>query len=73
MERGGQNCKHHIVCHGLKSSSTPSFQIITRVIRTPTSAAALVTPSGKALPCHAAETIPGLEFWNVRDHSFADI
>jgi pyrroloquinoline quinone biosynthesis protein E len=32
-----------------------------------------ITPSGKALPCHAAETIPGLEFWNVRDHSLADI
>ena len=22
-----------------------------------------VTPSGKVLPCHAAESIPGLEFW----------
>ncbi len=32
-----------------------------------------VTPSGKVLPCHAAESIPGLEFWNVRDHSLADI
>ncbi|HET6376652.1 MAG TPA: pyrroloquinoline quinone biosynthesis protein PqqE [Methylocella sp.] len=32
-----------------------------------------VTPSGKALPCHAAETIPGLVFWNVREHSLADI
>jgi pyrroloquinoline quinone biosynthesis protein E len=32
-----------------------------------------VTPSGKVLPCHAAETIPGLEFWNVRDHSLAEI
>ena len=32
-----------------------------------------VTPSGKVLPCHAAELIPGLEFWNVRDHSLADI
>jgi pyrroloquinoline quinone biosynthesis protein E len=32
-----------------------------------------VTPSGKVLPCHAAETIPGLEFWSVRDHSLADI
>ena len=32
-----------------------------------------VTPSGKALPCHAAETIPGLVFWNVRDHSIEDI
>lgn len=28
-----------------------------------------VTPSGKVLPCHAAETIPNLEFWNVREHS----
>jgi pyrroloquinoline quinone biosynthesis protein E len=32
-----------------------------------------VTPSGKVLPCHAAETIPGLEFWNVREHSLSDI
>ncbi|MGH6840930.1 MAG: SPASM domain-containing protein, partial [Methylocella sp.] len=32
-----------------------------------------VTPSGKALPCHAAETIAGLEFWNVREHSIEDI
>jgi pyrroloquinoline quinone biosynthesis protein E len=32
-----------------------------------------VTPSGKVLPCHAAETIPGLEFWSVGDHSLADI
>lgn len=32
-----------------------------------------VTPAGKSLPCHAAETIPGLEFWNVRDHSLAEI
>ncbi|WOJ90079.1 pyrroloquinoline quinone biosynthesis protein PqqE [Methylocapsa polymorpha] len=32
-----------------------------------------ITPSGKALPCHAAETIPGLKFWNVRDHSLEDI
>jgi pyrroloquinoline quinone biosynthesis protein E len=32
-----------------------------------------VSPSGKVLPCHAAETIPGLEFWSVRDHSLADI
>jgi PqqA peptide cyclase len=27
-----------------------------------------VTPSGRVLPCHAAETIPNLEFWSVRDH-----
>jgi PqqA peptide cyclase len=26
-----------------------------------------VNPAGRALPCHAAETIPGLSFWNVRD------
>ena len=32
-----------------------------------------VTPAGKVLPCHAAELIPGLEFWNVRDRSLADI
>jgi pyrroloquinoline quinone biosynthesis protein E len=32
-----------------------------------------VTPSGKVLPCHAAETIPGLQFWNVRDHPLAEI
>jgi PqqA peptide cyclase len=32
-----------------------------------------VTPTGKVLPCHAAESIPGLEFWSVRDHSLADI
>ena len=32
-----------------------------------------VTPSGKVLPCHAAEVIPGLEFWNVLDHSLEEI
>lgn len=32
-----------------------------------------VTPSGKALPCHAAESIPGLAFWNVRERGLADI
>jgi PqqA peptide cyclase len=32
-----------------------------------------VTPSGKVLPCHAAESIPGLEFWSVRKHALADI
>ncbi len=32
-----------------------------------------VTPKGLVLPCHAAETIPDLEFWNVRDRSLADI
>ncbi len=32
-----------------------------------------VTPSGKTLPCHAAETIPELTFWNVQDHPLEDI
>lgn len=32
-----------------------------------------VTPAGKVLPCHAAEIIPGLEFWNVREHSLNEI
>jgi PqqA peptide cyclase len=32
-----------------------------------------VSPSGKVLPCHAAETIPGLEFWSVHEHSLAEI
>jgi pyrroloquinoline quinone biosynthesis protein E len=29
----------------------------------------LIDPSGKALPCHAAGVIPGLEFDNVKEHS----
>ena len=32
-----------------------------------------VTPAGKVLPCHAAETIPGLIFDNVKDRSLAEI
>jgi PqqA peptide cyclase len=32
-----------------------------------------VTPSGKVLPCHAAETIPRLEFWSVKDRSLEDV
>jgi pyrroloquinoline quinone biosynthesis protein E len=32
-----------------------------------------VTPAGRVLPCHAAESIPGLVFWSVREHSLADI
>jgi PqqA peptide cyclase len=32
-----------------------------------------ITPSGKVLPCHAAETIPGLSFDNVRDKPLRDI
>jgi pyrroloquinoline quinone biosynthesis protein E len=32
-----------------------------------------VTPSGRVLPCHAAETIPGLEFWNVCEYALAEI
>ncbi len=32
-----------------------------------------VTPQGKVLPCHAAETIPGLVFPNIREQSLGDI
>jgi pyrroloquinoline quinone biosynthesis protein E len=32
-----------------------------------------VTPSGRVLPCHAADSIPDLTFWNVRDHALGDI
>jgi PqqA peptide cyclase len=32
-----------------------------------------VDPSGRVMPCHAAETIPGLEFDNVRDRPLDDI
>jgi pyrroloquinoline quinone biosynthesis protein E len=27
-----------------------------------------ISPAGRALPCHAAESLPGLDFPNVRDH-----
>ncbi|MBW4025702.1 MAG: pyrroloquinoline quinone biosynthesis protein PqqE [Proteobacteria bacterium] len=33
----------------------------------------VVTPSGRALPCHAAETIPGLSFPDVRGLGLAEI
>ena len=33
----------------------------------------LITPSGDALPCHAAQVIPGLTFENVRDRSLGEI
>lgn len=32
-----------------------------------------ITPVGKVLPCHAAETLPGLEFDSVRDRRLGDI
>jgi len=32
-----------------------------------------ITPAGKVLPCHAAESIPGLQFDNVRTKSLSDI
>jgi PqqA peptide cyclase len=32
-----------------------------------------ITPAGKALPCHAAETLPGLVFPSVRDECLAAI
>jgi len=31
----------------------------------------LVTPDGRALPCGGAAGLPGLEFWNVREHDVA--
>jgi PqqA peptide cyclase len=31
----------------------------------------LINPSGKVLPCHAAEVLPGMSFENVRDKSLA--
>jgi pyrroloquinoline quinone biosynthesis protein E len=33
----------------------------------------LINPSGKVLPCHAAEVIPGLTFENVQDQSLESI
>ncbi|HLY59054.1 MAG TPA: pyrroloquinoline quinone biosynthesis protein PqqE [Stellaceae bacterium] len=32
-----------------------------------------ISPSGKALPCHAAESLPGFDFPSVRQHSLAEI
>jgi pyrroloquinoline quinone biosynthesis protein E len=32
-----------------------------------------VSPAGRALPCHAAESLPGFDFPNVRDTSLAEI
>lgn len=32
-----------------------------------------ITPQGRVLPCHAAESVPGLEFDNVKDKRLADI
>ncbi|WP_374830345.1 pyrroloquinoline quinone biosynthesis protein PqqE [Paenochrobactrum pullorum] len=32
-----------------------------------------VTPDGRVLPCHAAETIPSLRFDNIKDKALADI
>src|SRR5262245_10233215 len=33
----------------------------------------LITPSGDALPCHAAKIIPGLKFENVKNRSLGEI
>lgn len=35
--------------------------------------AILVTPSGDALPCHAAQVIPGISFENVQGHPLREI
>jgi PqqA peptide cyclase len=33
----------------------------------------LISPDGLALPCHAAHTIPGISFENVRDRALGDV
>jgi pyrroloquinoline quinone biosynthesis protein E len=33
----------------------------------------LITPTGEALPCHAAKIIPGLKFDNVKDRDLREI
>lgn len=33
----------------------------------------VVSPNGRVLPCHAAETIPGLESWSATDRALAEI
>ena len=33
----------------------------------------LITPSGDALPCHAAQVIPGISFENIKDRSLSEI
>ena len=33
----------------------------------------VITPDGKALPCHAATIIPGMQFANVKDQSLLEI
>jgi pyrroloquinoline quinone biosynthesis protein E len=33
----------------------------------------LITPTGEALPCHAAQIIPGMNFENVKDRSLREI
>jgi PqqA peptide cyclase len=33
----------------------------------------LITPNGDALPCHAAQVIPGLHFENLKNHSVREI
>lgn len=33
---------------------------------------AVVDPGGRVLPCHAATSLPHLEFWNVRERGFAE-
>ncbi len=32
-----------------------------------------VTPRGRVLPCHAADTVPGLDVWSVQQHGLAEI
>ena len=32
-----------------------------------------ITPAGKVLPCHAAETLTNMQFAQIKDHSLADV
>jgi pyrroloquinoline quinone biosynthesis protein E len=32
----------------------------------------VVAPDGLVLPCHAARDLPGLEFWNTREHALQE-
>ena len=74
--RDGRGAARDAITAG--SSSTPSCPTITRASRSPASAAgagARSTSRRRARCCPATppKSIPGLEFWIVREHSLADI
>ena len=51
----------------------PDFSPVSEALRRRWGRRSHVTPSGRVLPCHAAESIRDLTFWNVRDHALDDI